>query len=73
MSFFQKRRVRKFAEQAIEQQSEFYVFGSNNFAEAFVEQLIIIGAKSKVSLIADKKFAWIEESKEHINVLNEEN
>jgi len=72
MSFFKKRRVRKFAEQAVVQQSEFYVFGSNNFAEAFIEQLILIGAKNKVSLIADKKFAWIEEAKEHINVLYEE-
>jgi len=72
MSFFKKRRVRKFAEQAVMQQSEFYVFGSNNFAEAFIEQLILIGAKNKVSLIADKKFAWIEEAKEHINVLYEE-
>ncbi|MCK4847842.1 MAG: hypothetical protein KAT16_02330 [Candidatus Heimdallarchaeota archaeon] len=72
MSFFKRRRVRKFAEQAVVQQSEFYVFGSNNFAEAFIEQLILIGAKNKVSLIADKKLAWIEEAKEHINVLYEE-
>ena len=72
MSFFKKRRVRKFAEQATEKQSEFYVFGSNNFAEAFIEQLILIGAKNKVSLISDKKLAWIEEIKDEINVLYEE-
>ena len=72
MGFFKRRRVRKFAEKAIEQQSEFYVFGSNDFAEAFVDQLISIGAENKVSLISDKKLAWIEEVKEHINVLYEE-
>lgn len=72
MGIFKKRRVRKFAEKAVEQQSEFYVFGSNDFAEAFVDQLISIGAEDKVSLISDKKLAWIEEVKEHINVLYEE-
>ena len=73
MGFFKKRRVRKFAEKAVERQSEFYVFGSNDFAEAFVDQLISIGAENKVSLISDKKLAWIEEAREHnINVLYEE-
>lgn len=72
MGIFKKRRVRKFAEKAVEQQSEFYVFGSNDFAEAFVDQLISIGAENKVSLISNKKLAWIEEVKEHINVLYEE-
>ncbi len=72
MGIFKKRRVRKFAEKAVEQQSEFYVFGSNDFAEAFVDQLISIGAENKVSLISNKKLAWIEEAKEHINVLYEE-
>lgn len=72
MGFFKKRRVRKFAEKAVEQQSEFYVFGSNDFTEAFVDQLISIGAESKVSLISNKRLAWIEEIKTRINVLYEE-
>ena len=72
MGFFKKRRVRKFAEKAVEQQSEFYVFGSNDFTEAFVDQLISIGAESKVSLISDRRLAWIEEVKTRINVLYEE-
>jgi hypothetical protein len=72
MGFFKRRRVRKFAAKAVEQQSEFYVFGSNDFAEAFIDQLFQIGAQNKVSLISDKKLAWIEEVKEQINVLYEE-
>ncbi|MHA1992918.1 MAG: hypothetical protein ACW97Z_00090 [Candidatus Hodarchaeales archaeon] len=72
MGFFKKRRVRKFAEKAVEQQSDFYVFGSNDFTEAFIDQLIQIGAESKVSLISDIKLNWIEEVKSHINVLYEE-
>ncbi|MHA1978422.1 MAG: hypothetical protein ACW98F_05225 [Candidatus Hodarchaeales archaeon] len=72
MGFFKKRRVRKFAEKAVEQQSDFYVFGSNDFTEAFIDQLIQIGAESKVSLISDIKLNWIEEVKAHINVLYEE-
>ncbi len=72
MSFFKKRRVRKFAEKAVEQQSDFYVFGSNDFTEAFIEQLIQLGAENKVSLISDIKLNWIEEVKTRINVLYEE-
>ncbi len=72
MGFFKKRRVRKFAEKAIEQQSDFYVFGSNDFTEAFIDQLIQLGAENKVSLISDIKLNWIEEVKTRINVLYEE-
>ena len=72
MGFFKKRRVRKFAEKAVEQQSDFYVFGSNDFTEAFIEQLIQLGAENKVSLISDIKLNWIDEVKTHINVLYEE-
>ena len=72
MGFFKKRRVRKFAAKAVEQQSDFYVFGSNDFTEAFIDQLIQIGAENKVSLISDIKLNWIEEVKSHINVLYEE-
>ena len=35
MGFFKRRRVRKFAEKAVEQQNTIFVFGSNIFAEAF--------------------------------------
>ncbi len=72
MAFFRRRRVRKFAEKAVEQQNDIFVFGSNIFAEAFIDRLIQIGAHSKVALISDKKLAWIEEVKEEINVLYEE-
>jgi hypothetical protein len=72
MSFFKKRRIRKFAEKALEQENEIFVFGSNVFAEAFIEKLIEIGAHSKVALISDKKLAWIEEVRSQINVLIEE-
>ena len=72
MGWFQRRRVRKFAEKAVEQQNEIFVFGSNIFTEAFIENLIEIGAQSKVALISDKKLAWIDEVKDEINVLYEE-
>ncbi|MFX1285825.1 MAG: hypothetical protein ACFFB5_19445 [Promethearchaeota archaeon] len=72
MGFFKRRRIRKFAEKAVEQQNTIFVFGSNIFAEAFIDQLIRIGAQSKVALISDKKLNWIEEVKEEINVLYEE-
>jgi hypothetical protein len=71
MAFFRRRRVRKFAEKALEQQNSIFVFGSNIFAEAFIDRLIQIGAHSKVALISDKKLAWIEEVKEEVNVLYE--
>jgi len=71
MAFFRRRRVRKFAEKALEQQNSIFVFGSNIFAEAFIDQLIQIGAQSKVALISDKKLAWVEEVKEEVNVLYE--
>ncbi|MFX1505477.1 MAG: hypothetical protein ACFFDC_05110 [Promethearchaeota archaeon] len=71
MGFFRRRRVRKFAEKALEQQNSIFVFGSNIFAEAFIDRLIQIGAHSKVALISDKKLAWIEEVKEEVNVLYE--
>lgn len=74
MSFFlKKRQVRKFAEKAVERQNSIFVFGSNIFAEAFLEKLIEIGAQSKVALIADKKFAWLDEVREQgVLVLIEE-
>ncbi len=72
MGFFKRRRIRKFAEKAVEQQNSIFVFGSNIFAEAFIDQLIQIGAQSKLALISDKKLNWIEEVKEEINVLYEE-
>ncbi|NHJ00852.1 MAG: hypothetical protein EAX86_01865 [Candidatus Heimdallarchaeota archaeon] len=72
MSFFKRRRIRKFAEKAEEQESNIFVFGSNIFAEAFIEQIISIGAETKFALISDKKLAWIEEVKDKINVLYEE-
>ncbi|MFX0049846.1 MAG: hypothetical protein ACFFAJ_04180 [Candidatus Hodarchaeota archaeon] len=72
MSFFKKRRIRKFAEKAIERQNSIFVFGSNIFAEAFIDKLIEIGAQSKVALISNKKLAWTEEVKEQVNVLIEE-
>lgn len=72
MGFFKRRRVRKFAEKAVEQQNTMFVFGSNIFAEAFIDQLIQIGAQTKVALISDKKLNWIEEVKEEVNVLYEE-
>lgn len=71
MSFFRRRRVRKFAEKAVEKQNDIFVFGSNIFTEAFIDQLIQIGAQSKAALISDKKLNWIEEVKEEINVLYE--
>jgi len=71
MAFFRRRRVRKFAEKALEQQNSIFVFGSNIFAEAFIDQLIQIGAQSKVALISDKKLAWVDEVKEEVNVLYE--
>ncbi len=72
MGFFRRRRVRKFAEKAIERQNTIFVFGSNIFAEAFIDRLIQIGAHSKVALISDKKLNWIEEVKEEVNILYEE-
>ncbi|MFX0016323.1 MAG: hypothetical protein ACFFB2_01525 [Promethearchaeota archaeon] len=72
MGFFRRRRVRKFAEKAVEKQNTIFVFGSNIFAEAFIDQLIRIGGQSKVALISDKKLAWIEEVKDEVNVLYEE-
>ncbi|MHA1973837.1 MAG: hypothetical protein ACTSW1_12645 [Candidatus Hodarchaeales archaeon] len=72
MSFFKRRKIRKFAEKAVEQKSTIFVFGSNIFTEAFIEQLIEIGAQEKVSLISDKKLAWIEEVRKKVNVLIEE-
>ncbi|MFW9854654.1 MAG: hypothetical protein ACFFFG_06320 [Candidatus Thorarchaeota archaeon] len=74
MSFlFKKRQIRKFAEKAVERQNSIFVFGSNIFAEAFLERLIEIGAQSKVALIADRKFDWIEEIREQdVLVLVEE-
>ncbi len=71
MGFFRRRRVRKFAEKAVEQRNTIFVFGSNIFAEAFIDQLIRIGGQSKVALISDKKLSWIEEVKEEVNVLYE--
>ncbi|MHA2224720.1 MAG: hypothetical protein ACXAC8_05925 [Candidatus Hodarchaeales archaeon] len=70
--FFKRRRVRKFVEKAEEQQNNIFVFGSNIFAEAFIDQLIQLGAQTKVALISDKKLSWIEEVKQEINVLYEE-
>ncbi len=72
MSFFRRRRVRKFAEKTLESKNSIFVFGSNVFTEAFIEKLIDIGAQAKVALISDKKLAWVEERKELINVLIEE-
>ena len=72
MGWFKRRQVRKFAEKAVEQQNEMFVFGSNIFTEAFIDNLIEIGAQSKVALISDKKLAWIDEVKDEINVLYEE-
>jgi len=72
LSFFKRRKIRKFAEKAVEQKSTIFVFGSNIFTEAFIEQLIEIGAQEKVSLISDKKLAWIEEVRKKVNVLVEE-
>ncbi len=72
MGFFKRRKLRKFAETAIERRHSIFVFGSNVFTEAFIEQLIQLGAEGKVALISDKKLAWIEEVKEHVNVLYEE-
>jgi hypothetical protein len=71
--FFKKRRVRKFAEKAVEQRNTIFVFGSNVFTEAFIDKLIEIGAHSKVALISDKKLVWVEEVKEKVNILIEEN
>ncbi|MFX0085231.1 MAG: hypothetical protein ACFFAU_06125 [Candidatus Hodarchaeota archaeon] len=72
MGWFKRRQIRKFAEKAVEQQNEMFVFGSNIFTEAFIDNLIEIGAQSKVALISDKKLAWIDEIKDEINVLYEE-
>lgn len=72
MSFLKRRRIRKFAEKAVERRSTIFVFGSNIFAEAFIDHLITIGAHEKVSLISDKKLAWVEEVEKTINVLIEE-
>ncbi|UCE12445.1 MAG: hypothetical protein JSV04_09635 [Candidatus Heimdallarchaeota archaeon] len=72
MGFFKRRRVRKFAEKAVEQQNTMFVFGSNIFTEAFIDQLIQIGAQTRVALISDKKLNWIEEVKDEVNVLYEE-
>ena len=73
MGFFKRRKLRKFAETAIERKHSIFVFGSNLFTEAFIEQLIQLGVENKVALISDNKLAWIEEVKEHINVLYEGN
>ncbi len=72
MGWFKRRQVRKFAEKTVEHQNEIFVFGSNIFTEAFIDNLIEIGAEGKVALISDKKLAWIDEVKSQINVLYEE-
>lgn len=72
MSFFKRRKVRKFAEKAVEHKSSIFVFGSNIFCEAFIDRLIEIGAESTVSLISDKTLGWIDEIKNRVNVLIEE-
>ena len=72
MSFFKRRKVRKFAEKAVEHRSSIFVFGSNIFCEAFIDRLIEIGAESTVSLISNKKLEWIDEIKDKVNVLIEE-
>ena len=72
MGWFKRRQIRKFAEKTVEHQNDIFVFGSNIFTEAFIDNLIEIGAEGKVALISDKKLAWIEEVKSKINVLYEE-
>jgi hypothetical protein len=72
MGWFKRRRVRKFAEKTVEHQNEIFVFGSNIFTEAFIDNLIEIGAEGKVALISDKRLAWIEDVKSKINVLYED-
>ncbi len=72
MGWFKRRQIRKFAEKTVEHQNEIFIFGSNMFTEAFIDNLIEIGAEGKAALISDKKLAWIEEVKSKMNVLYEE-
>jgi len=37
MGFFKRRRIRKFAETAVELKNSIFVFGSNVFTEAFIK------------------------------------
>ncbi|MHA1170249.1 MAG: hypothetical protein ACTSRU_20675, partial [Candidatus Hodarchaeales archaeon] len=72
MSFFKKRRVKKFAQQVAEKECTIFVFGSDIYAEILVERLVEMGVKDKVALISDKNMLWIEELEDEITVLVEE-
>ncbi|MFW9991242.1 MAG: hypothetical protein ACFFD4_04205 [Candidatus Odinarchaeota archaeon] len=72
MSFFKKRKVKKFAQQVQEKEVSLFIFGSDIFAEILVERLVEMGVKDKLALISDKNMLWIEELEEEITVLIEE-
>lgn len=72
MSFFKKRRVKKFAQQVAEKECTIFVFGSDIYAEILVERLVEMGVKDKVALISDMNMLWIEELEDEITVLVEE-
>lgn len=75
MSFMKrlvKGKVGKFSEVIEEKKVSVFIFGSNEFARAFVEHLIEAGAADTVALIAEEERFWIEEVEETINVLVQE-
>ncbi len=68
-----KRKVYKFAEEVKQKDLSVFVFGTNEFAEAFIERLLAIGLGDTLALIANREMLWIEELKDQISVLIEEN
>jgi len=72
MSFMKrlvKGKVGIFSSTVKEKQISVFIFGSNEFARAFVEHLIEAGAGDTVALIADESRLWIEELEDTISVL----
>lgn len=70
---FKKRTIKKFAEEVSQRSNSIYIFGHNQYSEAFVLHLIETGAAEKVAVISNKRLLWIEEAKEQgVSTLIEE-
>ncbi|MFX0091745.1 MAG: hypothetical protein ACFFBD_08275 [Candidatus Hodarchaeota archaeon] len=70
---FKKRTIKRFAEEISQRANSIFIFGHNQYSEAFVSHLIETGAAEKVAIISTKRLLWIEEAKENnISTLIEE-
>ena len=67
-----KGKVGQFSEIIQEKRTSVFIFGSNDFARAFVENLIEAGAADNIALIADEHRLWVEDVEDTITVLVQE-